>query len=412
MRLDLPRHLPLPWLLFALLAGCAPEAAPGEPAAWHPLEVPAVAGSTGAHLAAGDGTLVLSWVEPHAGGHALRYARLGASGWSEPRTAASGTDWFVNWADFPSVVPLSAELWAAHWLVRHPAGGYAYDVLVSLSADRGASWSAPVRPHDDGTATEHGFVSLFPRPQGAGVLWLDGRNLAQPAAAEAGVPRGTTLRTATVTPRGALVEAREIDSLTCDCCRTDVARAGDATVAVYRGRTADEIRDIFAVRLAGDGWERPRPVADDGWQVDGCPVNGPAIASDGDRLAAAWFTGADGAPRVRLARSDDAGRTWSAPVDVASGSVRGHAGIEFLPGARVAVSWICEREAGASVCLGTVSPDGTAGPVQVVSGEAKVPPLSVPQLARDGDRLVVAWTEESAGTTRLASAAIDVAALP
>src|SRR5690606_39591825 len=47
MQLDLLRHLPLPWLLFALLAGCAPEAAPGEPAAWHPLEVPAVAGSTG-----------------------------------------------------------------------------------------------------------------------------------------------------------------------------------------------------------------------------------------------------------------------------------------------------------------------------------------------------------------------------
>jgi hypothetical protein len=37
----------------------------------------------------------------------LRFAERTATGWSEPRTVASGADWFVNWADVPSVIRLA-----------------------------------------------------------------------------------------------------------------------------------------------------------------------------------------------------------------------------------------------------------------------------------------------------------------
>jgi hypothetical protein len=90
---------------------------------------------------------------------------------------ARGEAWFVNWADFPSVVPIADRLWAAHWLARRPEGGYAYDVAMALSSDAGARWGATLSPHTDGTPTEHGFVTLFPWQGGVGAVWLDGRNM-------------------------------------------------------------------------------------------------------------------------------------------------------------------------------------------------------------------------------------------
>lgn len=425
MKFDLVRRLVLPFFLgalTALTAGCGRDPAPSaanrdpEPAAANLdarlLEVPALPGSTGPNLAAGpDGTLVLSWLEPRGDGLALQYAVLGASGWSEPHPVASGDDWFANWADFPSVTPLSDELWAAHWLARQPAGGYAYDVFVSLSTDGGATWSQAVKPHDDGTPTEHGFVSLFPRGNGAGLIWLDGRNTVEPPSPD-GVANGMTLRAATVTREGTITDAAEIDGLTCDCCQTDVALTAQGAVAVYRDRTEGEIRDIYAARLADEGWESGRAVADDGWTIDGCPVNGPVIAADDNRLAMAWFTGADDRPRVRIVRSGDAGVTWSAPVDVAGGDMSGHAGIVLLPEEALAVSWVCERPGGGSgVCLRALSAADAPGPVHLVSGAADVPSMSVPQLARRGALLVAAWTEETDGGTRVASAAVPVASL-
>lgn len=400
-------------LAASVVAGCTRdperETAGFEP---RPLEAVSAAGSIGPHLAAAPGLpVVLSWVEPRDGAHALLYAVLGTDGWSEPRSVMAGNDWFVNWADFPSVTPLSGNLWAAHWLVRQPAGGYAYDVFVSLSSDGGTTWSEAVKPHNDGTPTEHGFVTLFPRGAGAGLIWLDGRKTMEPPSHE-GVTNGMTLRAATLTREGTIVDAAVVDGLTCDCCQTDVALTQRGAIAVYRDRTEGEIRDIYAARLAEDGWRPGRAVAEDGWKINGCPVNGPVVASEGDHLAVAWFTGADDQPRVRVTRSPDAGMTWTAPVDVAGDGTSGHTGLALLPDGAVAVSWICDRPAGASVCLRTVSADDERGPVHVVSGAGGVPPFSVPQLVRDGQRLIAAWTEKSGNTTRIASAIIPIASLP
>jgi hypothetical protein len=128
------------------------------------------------HLSSGpDGTLILSWIEPEGDEDALRFAVFQDDAWGQSRKVVSGDNWFVNWADFPSVVPISGSQWAAHWLVRREAGGYAYDIHAAFSEDAGNSWSEPFVPHTDGTDTEHGFVTLFPDPDGIGMIWLDGR---------------------------------------------------------------------------------------------------------------------------------------------------------------------------------------------------------------------------------------------
>lgn len=398
----------LAWLLPVLLcSACMPPQPAGESTL---LRVDSAPGSAEPRLSKStDGTIVLSWLEPGEGGTLLRYSRLGNDGWDAPRTVARGADWFVNWADFPSVVPISGSLWAAHWLRMRPGSFYAYDVVVSLSPDAGQSWGEPITPHRDGTATEHGFVSLFPWQGGVGAVWLDGRHthmdVAEEASAAAG---GMTLRSAVISAAGLLSAEEEMDDLVCDCCQTDVALAREGPVAVYRNRTAAEIRDIYVARSAGQLWLDGQPVADDGWEIAGCPVNGPAIAAVEDDVAVAWFTMAGDLPRVRYARSADGARSFGPALDIASGSPEGRVDVVLLPDRSAAVSWLDrnpQHEGEIKVQLMTAA--GEPGPLHVIAQTAVTRPAGFPQLAVDGDSLIVAWTDTSGEETRVKAARID-----
>ena len=123
-------------------------AAPAPPAtAWlsavESIAAPATAGSAQPQLSVRGDRLLLSWIERSGDRATLKFADRTGSGWSGPRTVATGTDWFVNWADVPSVVRLADGSLAAHWLQKSAASTYAYDVRLSFSSDDGRSWSTP-----------------------------------------------------------------------------------------------------------------------------------------------------------------------------------------------------------------------------------------------------------------------------
>ncbi len=140
--------------------------------------LPSGAGAVAPNLApARDGGVWLSWIEPVADGHALKFAHRATDGaWSEARTIAQGADWFVNWADFPAIAETADGVLVAHWLQKSGPDVYAYDVMVTRSTDGGATWSAPDRPHADRTrfrvavAARRRFVAcgLARRPRNVG----------------------------------------------------------------------------------------------------------------------------------------------------------------------------------------------------------------------------------------------------
>ncbi len=103
-----------------------------------------------------------------------------------------------------------------------------------------------------------------------------------------------TLRYALLDADNAVLEQSLVDELVCDCCQTDAAAAGDQALIVFRNRTEHEIRDIYYSRMGPRGWSDPQPVADDGWQMPACPVNGPALDTKENSAAVAWFTAAQG----------------------------------------------------------------------------------------------------------------------
>lgn len=412
----MPRHtgsaLLLPLAALAL-TGCG-QPNPDSGSAVVFLPTVAAVNSAEPHLAkAPNGTVVMSWLEPAGDDMALRFSTLHNGEWASPTTVAAGSNWFVNWADFPSVVPVSDELWAAHWLVKRKGNAYAYDIAVSLSADAGAGWRKPITPHRDGTPTEHGFVSLFPARDGVGMLWLDGRNMAQdPANNEDIAATGMTLRSAVVTEAMELKDGRVADGLVCDCCQTDVTTNSGVPVAVYRDRSEAEIRDIYVTRFVEGSWSIGQPVATDGWQIAGCPVNGPAVASRGNNVAVAWFTAANDRPAVRFARSNNGALSFTKAIDVDAAKPIGRVDVAMLESGHSLVSWL-QRNADGTTKLGlvAVSPDNVLGPVMTVAETAATRRSGFPQMVVSGDEAIVAWTDVSDERTQVRVARIAASAL-
>jgi hypothetical protein len=400
-------------VMLGVLPACSADESP-DPLApgFVQIDVPAGPDSIGPNLAVGaSGTVVLSWLEPDGKDHALRFSTLDDSEWLHARTVARGDNWFVNWADFPSVVPISESLWAAHWLVSQPAGGYAYDIAVALSTDNGQSWSESVTPHRDGTATEHGFVTLYPKGDGVGLVWLDGRKMLNEPGEDVAAS-GLTLRAAVLSPDLTLSNELLLDELTCDCCQTDVALTTDGPVAVYRDRTTSEIRDIYVSKYVGNRWKDGRPIANDNWEFPACPVNGPAIDANGQTAVVAWFTAADDVSRVRVGFSDDAALSFSIPIDVAVGETLGHVDVEMLSDRQIVVSWLRKTAIGsAEVCIRRVTVDGNLGPVHIVSAGEHVAMFSVPQMVRTGAELVLAWTVREDEVDYVRSARVPINSL-
>jgi hypothetical protein len=390
-------------------------------AAPEPLESPAGPGSGEPHLAVTpEGTVYLSWFERFGAGHALRIARLEGDAWTEPMTVAEGDSFFVNWADFPTVVGLGGGRLAAHYAWMNGEGTYAYDVVMRFSEDGGFSWGPAIRPHTDGTATEHGFVSLLPAEGGARAVWLDGRNAAGAGAGHGDDAHGhgggpdMTLRSAVVHPDGRLSDESLVDPRVCDCCATDAVATPSGVLVAYRDRSDDELRDVSLARLASDGtWGEPMPLHLDGWRIAGCPVNGPALDARDGRLLAAWYTAPDDSAVVRAAFASDTDPGFGAPVRVDDGNPIGRVDAVLIGDGAAAISWLEQVGDSAEVRIRRVAPAGS-GPAITVDVVSASRASGVPRMVRSGDRLILAWTasvaagDPPAPTTGIRLARIDL----
>jgi len=350
----------------------------------------------------------MSWLQPDGESVALRYSHYENGRWSDAATVIENDDMFVNWADFPSVVPLGDRHLAAHWLQRSGGEWYSYDTVFRQSFDSGATWSSPLLPHTDGTPTEHGFVSIYPINGAAGLVWLDGRKM-QNEVMDDPTSSSMTLRAATVNGDDALQAEQLVDDLICDCCQTDVAIAASGPIAVYRNRSSDEIRDIHVTRFLDEKWQIAKSVASDDWKIAGCPVNGPSISADANMVAIAWFTAAQ-EPLVSVAISTDSGESFSDPIEIIRSQTLGRVAVVLLDDGDLAVSWLVTAGSKYSaVKVRKVMNDATLGPVRMVADTATG--LSVPQMVRVQSELVLAWTEKREDDAHIASVRIAIDSL-
>jgi hypothetical protein len=342
------------------------------------------------------GRVYLSWIDRlNEGRVALRFAMKEGTRWSAPQTIAEGTNWFVNWADFPSLLVLPDGSLAAHWLAKSGAGTYAYDVNIARSFDQGKTWGKPITPHRDGTQTEHGFVSLLPTPDGSlSAIWLDGREMAtgNPALNTDHGHGNMTLRYAMLRKDGVLEQEALLDAKVCECCQTSAALTSQGAVVAYRDRSDQELRDISIVRWQNGQWSEPKPVFRDGWQINGCPVNGPAIAAAENQVAVAWFTGANNKSQVKLAFSDDAGATFGQPIIIDDGNPAGRVDVLLLKDGSALVCWLEKLANGGEIRVRRVTREGKPKASITVAPSGTARSSGFPQMIRSGNSIIFAWT--------------------
>src|SRR5262245_2064699 len=371
-----------------------------------PIDSPAADYSGQPQLSVHGDRALLSWVERTGGtAVALKFAERTASGWSPARTVASGDDWFVNWADVPSVVKLADGSLAAHWLQSNAAGGSeAYDLRLTFSSDDGRTWTAPVSPHHDKTPTEHGFASLFQSPgAGLGLVWLDGRAMKPVKPGDDEMIGSMGLPAAVFDQKGRQVSESLVDDRVCECCPTAAAVTAEGPIVAFRDRSANEIRDIYVSRLVDGRWSQPASVHSDNWKITACPVNGPALSANGRDVAIAWFTAAGNQGRVLAAFSSDAGRTFSAPIRVDDAGGMGRADVDLLADGSAMVSWIEVANRRSQLKVRRVERSGVRGPATSVAGVSATRASGYPRIARRGDEMIFAWTDAEATRVRTAT---------
>ncbi len=363
------------------------------------LRSPTGANSAQPQLSVSSRGVFLSWIERTGDLATLKFSARTATGWSEARTVASGRDWFVNWADVPSVMRLPSGTIVAHWLQKSGPDTYAYDVRLSYSTDEGTTWAPSFIPHHDGTRTEHGFASLFPIGDGLGLIWLDGRNM-KPTAGhdDHGGGGAMTVHYARFDRNWKQVEESAVDARVCECCPTAATVTSEGAIAAFRDRSANEIRDIYTSRLVNGKWSDPAAVHADGWNIAACPVNGPALSASGRHVAASWFTVKDDQGQAYLAFSSDAGRTYGAPIRVDDGGSLGRVDVALVADGSAAIAtWIEFAEQRSQFRVRRIDRSGARSAPVTIAGLAAGRASGYPRMALNGRELVFAWTESGAG---------------
>ena len=354
------------------------------------------------NLVSYNGSLSLSWISSKEENRAsLNYSQYKEGRWIKPQVITSGSDWFVNWADFPAHA-INQDLIITSHLKKSASGTYTYDVILNLQKLSGEKIREDFLLNTDGVKAEHGFVSIMANNEkGFFITWLDGRNTIGKKLE--GDHKPMTIRFAEITDKGDVIKESELDASTCDCCQTSIAITNDGPIVVYRDRSEEEVRDIYIVKNINGTWEKPNAVHDDGWIINGCPVNGPKVAVNSKNLAVSWFTVSNNHPLVNVSFSKNNGNSFGAPLKVNDHDAIGRVDVAFLNDEEVIVSYMEVDDIGTYLRIKKVSFDGKISEPITISKIDGGRNTGVPQLEIIDSEIFIVWTIFLDGMNQLKS---------
>lgn len=335
-------HYGLLCLTLLALSACGrarkDEAAASTPtlAHWEEVDNPSEAGASAASFHTTDGRLFFTWVEDNGKVAALKQAEFTVVGFDQAATIRSGADWMVHWADLQGAAGTALDRYAWHE-VRNPAEEHATDILLYRAIGNG--WQGPLEVHAPTPAGEHAFVSGAALPEGGfGLAWL------QPSADTVGGHKTElAFRPYLLGKPGDLLV---VDSLVCDCCPTAMACTDSTVLLAYRDRSPTGVRDISYQLWDRGRWSGTMPLGAEGWEIDGCPVNGPAVAASGSKAVIAWWTQHGDRAEVRFAVSSDYGRTFSQAETIDEEAPIGHVSASIDGKGETLITWLAPLDSG------------------------------------------------------------------
>lgn len=395
-----------PLILFiGLLVSCS-EMQKKDAIDVHYIDSPARENSSLPYLFSNSDKTLMSWIERHEDTLvSLRYAELIDGDWHTPFDILQGTDWFVNWADFPMIAENKGNF-LSHVLKKSSAGTYSYDIKLNVLPRGSTNWTTNLPLHTDGTATEHGFVTALPyKDDTFFITWLDGRNTEEK---EDGSRGAMTIRAAELSASGEVSKDTLLDARTCDCCQTTAAITDYGPVVIYRDRSDEEIRDMSIVRQVAGKWTVPKSIYQDNWKINGCPVNGPKMASLGNNLAVAWFTAAGDQPKVNLVFSKDGGEHFDPPIKVDEADAIGRVDLVLLNDDTAIVSWMEAKDNSAQLKAVKIARSGKKSESKIIAQMDGSRMTGFPQMELVGDRVYFAWTDFNKGLSNIKTAYVPI----
>ncbi|WP_440998959.1 hypothetical protein [Fodinibius sp. SL11] len=392
-------------LLFSVLIwGCT-----SNPQTVKQFSNPASPNSVYPYLFSTGDQLYMSWITNNQNQtHSLNYASYSNNKWTSTKTIATDSTWFINWADFPSIIADQNGPIAAHWLNKKPGGSYAYDVNIS-TADNSGNWNKTLTPHNDDTPTEHGFASIIPWDEDRFLaVWLDGRKTNGRSDEDYfNITFAMTLRGALINKEGDILRRFLIDDSVCDCCQTSLVKTTDGAMVAYRNRTNNEVRDIYTSRFNGNQWTSPKAVFEDGWEIGACPVNGPKLAAEDSLVVVAWHTGAQDTPTAKFTFSMDSGQTFNEPIQLNTNTSLGRVDAEIID-KNIYLSWMEKGDANTRLRLSAFnkqSPLNSPRTVAVLNESRKT---GFPQMEHLENKLIFAWTNADSAQTKIITKSVAI----
>ena len=276
----------------------------------------------------------------------------------------------------------------------------------SRSADSGKTWSPAESLAADFSKVEHSYLSGVVLDSGAvGATWLVGRE-----AAKTPYPAGHYhLMAAMLSPDGRYSGEKLIDDNVCTCCPTSTISLGNKMLISYRDRTDQEIRDMdtvgFDENLKIDG---PYSVHHDGWHINACPTNGPALDTKNGKVVITWYTAAT-VPLLLFASSVDGGKHFSSPEEISGiPATVGHPAVALLADGSSIVAWIESGNPESHLLARLIRNDGNLEPaVEIASGSA----FGYPSMRAQGDGVLLAWMQADKSGPKLQLARIGLGRL-
>jgi len=286
-----------------------------------------------------------------------------------PKVAASTTgEVYVCWAN-------EREKWKGN-------------IRFARSTDSGRTFSPAINLNSGGAKAPpsgHAFQSIAVDRKGRiYVTWIDERN-------KKSTDRGAEIWMCTSEDRGkTFAPDRRILSDVCECCRTNIQIDSRGRLFLsYRTvpKTGAMHRDIIVAssKDGGRSFKSTRVSADD-WDINACPVTGPALCLDSrDQIHVVWFTGGGDRPGLYYASSGDHGSSYS-PRKLLDPEQRlgKHAQAISQPNGMILVAWDDQLE-------GPVTFFGVLDPLTGLKRRSPPHPrLSYPTLAANKQFAIVA----------------------
>jgi hypothetical protein len=274
---------------------------------------------------------------------------------------------------------------------------FAGHVRFSRSLDGGRTFVSPITVNDNREAISHRFESLAVDGTGqVWLLWLDRRD--QAAATKAGaVFSGISLYAATSEDGGAsFAPNRKVAEHTCECCRIALTLDRDGTpLAAWRHVYGRNTRDHAWLRL--DGRSAPQRLGEEQWATDACPHHGPSLAVSADgSVHAAWYSGAAARAGLFYARSDNSRASFGTPGAFGDSDAQsGHPSVLTL-GRSVYLAWK-EFDGKNTVIRLMHSADGGKSWSAVRTLATTADRSDHPQLIGDGKAAFLAWNTTREG---------------